>query len=702
MTDVVKTQSTATVTVATPASATVNVTAAGTAVVRQEQATVVSDLQQVQSIQAPNWIQFNTSGTATPGVGRLMWNETDGTLEFQMKGGAVTQQIGMEQVLRVSANDNGGLLKGKVIYATGSDGVNLKVAYATATSETTSSKTLAVMTETVTGGNKGFATTFGLVRGLNTDGMTEGAAVWLSPTGSGNMTTTRPTTPDHAVFIGYCLRANQNNGVVFVNIQNGYELEELHNVSITSPANNEVLTYEASSGLWKNKVNAADGVTSVTASAPLTGGTITSTGTIGLDQSALVVAESQVTGLVTDLAGKLPQTGTYTTVRTNLAKNVLNGVNSSNIAATRMTLSLQSGFVRGTITDATVANFAQRFSAASVPVGFPVTAGQTYTLSAYGRTTAAAAQMGLQIQWYQSNGTTLISTTSNTPVTVNASTFTRFSYTLTAPTGAAYVMWYVGIPGTGARAIGDTVDVYGLLFEASSNLGDYFDGSTTSIGDIAYAWTGTANASTSTQTITTRNVGALDAQQLKIAGVDVAQQSLNVAKWSGASLSIVETAQRVNLNFASITSGTVLFSFFTPLVTTTVSNVSMVTATTAASGLTLARMGLYTFDETTATLVARTASDTTLFTATNTLYTRSFDTTGGYPATYTLQAGQRYALGSICVGTTMPSLYYQLVTTEIVSALPPRMTGSATSQTDLPTTRATFTNNAALMYGRFS
>ena len=209
-------------------------------------------LENVDTVSSPMWVQFNTTGTGTPGVARLMWNDTDGTLEFQMKGGNVTQQIGMEQVLRVSANDNGGLLEGKVIYAVGSDGVNLKVAYATATSETTSSKTLAVMTETVTGGNKGFATTFGLVRGLNTNGMTEGAAVWLSPTGSGNMTTTRPTTPDHAVFIGYCLRANQNNGVVFVNIQNGYELDELHNVKITNPTDGQVLKYQASTGLWVN------------------------------------------------------------------------------------------------------------------------------------------------------------------------------------------------------------------------------------------------------------------------------------------------------------------------------------------------------------------------------------------------------------------------------------------------------------------
>ena len=252
MTDVVYTQSTAIVTVATPASATVNVTAASTAVVRQEQATVVSDLQQVQTIQAPDWIQFNTSAVSTGGVGRLLWNDTDGTLEFQMKGGQVTQQIGMEQVLRVKAANNGGLLEGKVIYATGSDGVNITVAYAQANGEAPSSKTLAVMTETVTGGNKGYATTFGLVRGLNTSALTEGAAVWLSPTVAGGMTTTKPSAPNHLVFIGYCLRSNSNNGVVFVSIQNGYELEELHNVKITNPQDGQTLKYQASTGLWVN------------------------------------------------------------------------------------------------------------------------------------------------------------------------------------------------------------------------------------------------------------------------------------------------------------------------------------------------------------------------------------------------------------------------------------------------------------------
>lgn len=252
MTTVTVTTSTAVVTAVTPTAAIVNVVGAATAVVNQNQANIVSDLQQIQTIGDPNWIQFNTSAISTPNVGRLQWNDTDGTLEFQMKGGAVTQQIGMEQVLHVKAANNGGLVEGKVIYATGSDGVNITVAYAQANGEAPSSKTLAVMTETVTGGNKGYATTFGLVRGLNTSTLTEGAAVWLSPTVAGGMTTTKPSAPNHLVFIGYCLRSNSNNGVVFVSIQNGYELEELHNVKITNPTDGQVLKYQASTGLWVN------------------------------------------------------------------------------------------------------------------------------------------------------------------------------------------------------------------------------------------------------------------------------------------------------------------------------------------------------------------------------------------------------------------------------------------------------------------
>ncbi len=56
------------------------------------------------------------------------------------------------------------------------------------------------------------------------------------------------------VFIGIVTRKNLNNGEIFVKVQNGFELQELHNVQITStPADNTVLSYETSSSLYKMK-----------------------------------------------------------------------------------------------------------------------------------------------------------------------------------------------------------------------------------------------------------------------------------------------------------------------------------------------------------------------------------------------------------------------------------------------------------------
>jgi hypothetical protein len=47
---------------------------------------------------------------------------------------------------------------------------------------------------------------------------------------------------------------------------------------------------------WQELLTPASGVSSITAVSPLTGGTITSNGSIGIDQAALVIAPSQVTG----------------------------------------------------------------------------------------------------------------------------------------------------------------------------------------------------------------------------------------------------------------------------------------------------------------------------------------------------------------------------------------------------------------------
>jgi len=164
----------------------------------------------------------------------------------------------------------------------------------------------------------------------------------------------------------------------------------------------------------------------------------------------------------------------------------------------------------------------------------------------------------------------------------------------------------------------------------------------------------------------------------------------------------VETFPRATVGFLAITSGNALYSFFTPLTTVTVSQITMLSGLTAAAGLTLARMGLFTYDEAsgTATLVARAASDTTLFAATRTAYTRSFDTAGSFPSSYQLVAGTRYGIALLCVGTTMPTIQGNAGLAEM-SALSPRLTAIRTSQSDLSTGTAT-NSQSQVLYARLT
>jgi len=155
----------------------------------------------------------------------------------------------------------------------------------------------------------------------------------------------------------------------------------------------------------------------------------------------------------------------------------------------------------------------------------------------------------------------------------------------------------------------------------------------------------------------------------------------------GQSSSTIDVPDRYNvLHSYNGYSGYITFSFFTPLETMTISQITMGNSSIPAASCTAARMGLYTFDGTTATLVARTADDTTLFNSLYTSYTRSFSTTGGYPASYTLTAGSRYAFAYIVVAATMPTIYNAPLgdnNAGVIGALSPRISGVRTGQTDL-------------------
>ena len=160
-------------------------------------------------------------------------------------------------IVRVRSSDYaGGLTKGTVVYIGGATGNRPYVLKADADSEATSSKTFGILADNIGPNEDGLCCVEGVLTGLDlrtSNGWADGDKLWLSQT-AGEFTKTVPAEPAHSVFIGTISRAHPTLGTVIIQIQNGYELNELHGVLLDDPpADGDVLTYETSSGLWKNK-----------------------------------------------------------------------------------------------------------------------------------------------------------------------------------------------------------------------------------------------------------------------------------------------------------------------------------------------------------------------------------------------------------------------------------------------------------------
>lgn len=207
-------------------------------------------------------LSFNTTPTQSlTGAGQLVWNNADGTLDLRLKGNNVTLQIGQEQLTRVVNKTGADLLEAnyQVVKVDGAQGNRLKVALAQANNDANSAETLGIVTETIFNNQEGFITTSGLVRNINTTGSlqseiwNDGDMLYLSGTIAGRLTNVKPVAPIHTVIMGYVVRAHATQGQIYVKVDNGYELDELHNVLITTPTNGQALVYESSTQLWKNQ-----------------------------------------------------------------------------------------------------------------------------------------------------------------------------------------------------------------------------------------------------------------------------------------------------------------------------------------------------------------------------------------------------------------------------------------------------------------
>ena len=147
-----------------------------------------------------------------------------------------------------------------VVYINGALGNKATVAKAQANTEATSSGTFAITEASIADNADGVVIAAGVLSNVDTSAYTDGDKLYLSPSVAGGVTTTKPTAPDNLVFLGVVTRSHPTLGTVNVRIQNGFELDELHDVAASTPANNDLLAYESSTSLWKNQTFSALGL----------------------------------------------------------------------------------------------------------------------------------------------------------------------------------------------------------------------------------------------------------------------------------------------------------------------------------------------------------------------------------------------------------------------------------------------------------
>jgi hypothetical protein len=206
-------------------------------------------------------IDFNLATTDTAGEGQLVWSDALGTLNLGLKGGNTISNVGQHIHARVVNKTTPlvNLTKAgyEVVIVAGATGQRLSVKLAKADNDANSAGTLGIVCENIAGNQEGFICSVGQVTNINTTGSLQGEtwadgdSLYLSGTTFGAITNVKPSAPIHEVRIGYVEYAHAVNGKIYVKIDNGYELDELHNVLITTPANGNFLEYNGT--LWVNR-----------------------------------------------------------------------------------------------------------------------------------------------------------------------------------------------------------------------------------------------------------------------------------------------------------------------------------------------------------------------------------------------------------------------------------------------------------------
>ena len=428
-----------------------------------------------------DYINFNSNTDPAWENGRVWYNNTSHELNYWTEVNGFNIKIGQQVVQRCINNQGSLLTKGSVVYITGSTSSDTpRIVLADWTGENLSANTLGLVAENIAIGATGYVITQGILKGIGTNVYNPGQILYLSS--SGQITGTKPISPKHTVSIGQVVRKQSNNGSIYVSIQNGYEISELHDVITNGKTNGDLLTWDSSSAAWKNS-NVLSGSYTFSGSQTITGSlritnSITSsngisarlygTASYALDSDLFDGQDSSLFALKTDVSGAI--TGGLAPYAT------LTGVSASFTTPTQV-----SGAITGALTPyARSSNVSSSFglktdltaSYARLNVSNTFTQNQTITGSLFVLNAVSASQLTGS---FKGDGSQIINIPSSAVNLSSYATLTGVSSSFTTPTQASGAITgalspYVLSSALSSSFVTNTAATASLAFLTASNV----------------------------------------------------------------------------------------------------------------------------------------------------------------------------------------------------------------------------------------
>ena len=213
-----------------------------------------------------DYLDFNTNPRFSAKPGRMHWGST-GTLEIEMGGGNITQQVGEEFFAYGKAT--AAVSEGQLIMVTGAVGASGVITFApTSIGITDPNAILGIATENIALNGFGRVTTMGVVHGINTTGSSvgevwaDGDVLWYNTSAVGSMTKVKPIAPNMKTQVAIVINAGSgSSGSLQVEVIHGSMLGGTDtNVQLGALADKQILQYDAVAGYWKNVASTASGL----------------------------------------------------------------------------------------------------------------------------------------------------------------------------------------------------------------------------------------------------------------------------------------------------------------------------------------------------------------------------------------------------------------------------------------------------------